>query len=94
MTPAQQMLEHLPRNRLLAEFSLWSADLVRIADDMARAEPFADIWHADVADGHFAPAMLLFPDLVAQIAKVTKRPIHVHLMVSDAILLVQASGGS
>lgn len=89
MTPAQQMLENLPRHRLLAEFSLWSADLVRIADDIARAEAFVDIWHADVADGHFAPAMLLFPDLVAQIAKITRRPIHVHLMVSDAILLEQ-----
>ena len=79
----------LPGNRLLAEFSLWSADLLRLADDMARVEPFADIYHVDVADGHFSPAILLFPDLVAQVREHTARPIHVHLMVSDAILLDQ-----
>lgn len=89
MIPARQMLEDLPRDRLLAEYSLWSADLVRIADDVARTAAHADIYHADVADGHFAPAMLLFPDLVAQIAKIAARPIHVHLMVANAILLEQ-----
>lgn len=89
MTPARRILEDLPRDRLLAEFSLWSADLVRIAGDVARTAAHADIYHADVADGHFAPAMLLFPDLVAQIARITDRPIHVHLMVADAILLDQ-----
>ena len=43
----------LPQGRLLAEFSLWSADLVRIADDVARVDDHVDIYHADVADGHF-----------------------------------------
>ena len=56
----------LPRDRLLAEMSLWSADLGRLADDMARVEPYADIFHIDVADGHFSPALLFFPDLVAR----------------------------
>jgi ribulose-phosphate 3-epimerase len=83
------IIEGLPRNRLLAEFSLWSADLLRMADDMARVDPHVDIYHVDVADGHFSPAMLLFPDLVAQVRKQTQKPIHVHLMVSDAILLDQ-----
>lgn len=83
------IIEGLPRNRLLAEFSLWSANLVRMADDMARVDQYVDIYHVDVADGHFSPAMLLFPDLVAQIRKQTGKPIHVHLMVGDAILLDQ-----
>jgi ribulose-phosphate 3-epimerase len=83
------ILAKLPRNRLLAEFSLWSADLLRMADDMARVDPYVDIYHVDVADGHFSPALLLFPDLVAQVRKQTRKPIHVHLMVDDAILLEQ-----
>ena len=73
----------MPRGRLLAEFSLWSADLVRIAEDMKRVDQHVDIYHADVADGHFSSAMLLFPDLIAQIRPLTEKPIHVHLMVAD-----------
>ena len=76
----------LPADRLLAEFSLWSADLVRIADDVARVDQHVDIYHADVADGHFSPAMLLFPDLIAQLRPLTQKPVHVHLMVADAAL--------
>ena len=82
-------LDTLPDDRLLAEFSLWSADLVRMADDVARVDEFVDIYHADVADGHFSPAMLLFPDLIAQVRPLTHRPIHVHLMVSDDALMDQ-----
>lgn len=87
-TPAE-MFAALPDDRLLAEFSLWSADLVRMADDVARVDDFVDIYHADVADGHFSPAMLLFPDLIAQLRPLTGKPIHVHLMVADGALADQ-----
>ncbi|MFW8643499.1 ribulose-phosphate 3-epimerase [Rhizobium beringeri] len=79
----------LPKDRLIAEFSVWSADLVHLADELARVDPHVDILHIDVADGHFAPAMLFFPDLVAGVRKVSARPIHVHLMVADSIILSQ-----
>lgn len=79
----------LPRGRLLAEFSLWSADLARMADDLARTRPYADIYHLDVADGRFAPSFLFFPDLVARIRALTKTPLHVHLMVGSDILAEQ-----
>ncbi len=62
------------------------ADLLRLGDDIARIEPYTDIFHVDVADGHFSPALLLFPDQVAAIRRATAKPIHVHLMVADAIL--------
>lgn len=87
--PAANWLTALPRNRLLAEFSMWSADLIRLADDLQRITPHADILHVDVADGTFAPALLFFPDLVARMRDVTALPIHVHLMISDAVLLSQ-----
>jgi ribulose-phosphate 3-epimerase len=82
-------IEALPKDRLIGEFSMWSANLVCLADDLARATGHADILHIDVADGHFAPAMLFFPDLVAAVRKASKTPIHVHLMVHDTILLEQ-----
>lgn len=89
MTVPADWLNALPKDRLLAELSLWSADLCRMADDVGRVDAHADIYHLDVADGHFSPDMLLFPDLVAGIRKLTSKPLHVHLMVSDEILLDQ-----
>jgi ribulose-phosphate 3-epimerase len=88
--PSQKTwLADLPRDRLLAEFSMWSADLIHLADDLKRIEGHADVLHIDVADGHFAPALLFFPDLVARMRKASALPIHVHLMVADAVLLDQ-----
>lgn len=87
--PPRDWLATLPQARLIAEVSLWSADLVRLAEDLARIAPHADILHIDVADGHFAPALLFFPDLVARIRSFTALPVHVHLMVADDILLTQ-----
>ncbi|WEX10613.1 ribulose-phosphate 3-epimerase [Chelativorans sp. AA-79] len=87
--PPADWLARLPADRLIAEVSMWSADLVRLADETARIEPFADMLHVDVADGHFAPALLFFPDLVARMRALTALPIHIHLMVRDEILLAQ-----
>jgi ribulose-phosphate 3-epimerase len=86
---AANWIEALPAQNLIAEFSVWSADLARLADDMARIAPHSDILHIDVADGHFAPALLFFPDAVGAIRKISKTPIHIHLMVADNILLSQ-----
>lgn len=77
------------RHSLIGEFSFWSANLLRLEEDLHRIAPHADMLHVDVADGHFAPALLFFPDQVAAARKVSKLPLHVHLMVADAILLAQ-----
>jgi ribulose-phosphate 3-epimerase len=84
--PESNWLDALPAHRLIAEMSLWSADLVDLSSDIARMDPFTDIYHIDVADGHFSPALLMFPDQVAALRKRTSKPLHVHLMVADAIL--------
>jgi ribulose-phosphate 3-epimerase len=84
-------IDKLPMDRLICEYSVWSANLVRIEEEMKRIATHADILHIDVADGHFAPALLFFPDLVAGVRKVSNVKIHVHLMVADGILLEQIS---
>ena len=89
--PAADWFNTLPKNRLMAEISLWSADLGRLIDDTKRIVPFTDIFHVDVSDGHFSPAMLFFPDLLTSVRKVTAKPIHVHLMVADRILMDQVA---
>jgi ribulose-phosphate 3-epimerase len=83
-------IDDLPQGQLIAEFSVWSADLLNLAGELKRIEAHADVLHVDVADGHFAPAMLFFPDLVAGIKKASRVPIHVHLMCADSVLLAQA----
>ncbi|MBO9197511.1 ribulose-phosphate 3-epimerase [Rhizobium sp. 16-449-1b] len=87
--PSKNWISTLPKDRLIAEFSVWSGDLVNLEQDLKRVDPFVDVLHIDVADGHFAPAMLFFPDLVAGVRRISSRPIHVHLMVDDKILLSQ-----
>ena len=82
-------LDQLPTQRPIAEFSVWSSDLLNIGRDLDRVAPHADMLHIDVADGHFAPSFLFFVDLVDRIRKYSDKPIHVHLMVEDSILASQ-----
>ena len=65
--PPAGWLAALPRERMLGEYSLWSADLANLERDIRRTEPHTDLYHIDVADGRFAPSFLFFPDQVARI---------------------------
>lgn len=87
--PPADWFDRLPTDRLIAEFSVWSADLLRIGADLDRIRPYADLLHVDVADGHFAPAFLFFPDLAARVRAASDVPMHVHLMVEDKIVAAQ-----
>jgi len=77
----------LPRNRLLADISLWSADLANLEAAIRRVSPWADSFHLDAADGHFVPTLLFFPDLIRAIRPHTSVPFHVHLMAADPTAL-------
>ena len=79
----------LPAHRCIAEYSVWSANLIALDADITRVGSHADIYHIDVADGVFAPSLLFFPDLVAALRKQTAVPFHIHLMVDDAVLMSQ-----
>jgi len=63
--------------------SLWSADLSNLASEIRRVEPYTERFHLDVADGHYVPNLLFFPDLVKAIRAHTRLPLEVHLMVTD-----------
>jgi ribulose-phosphate 3-epimerase len=73
----------LPTNRLLAEISLWSADFTRLGEEMKRIDPYADLYHIDVSDGHFVPGFLLFADLMAAMRPLSKKTFHVHIMATN-----------
>ena len=69
--------------------SLWSANLTDLASDLKRVEPFSERFHLDVADGHYVPNLLFFPDLVRQLRPLTERPFEIHLMVTDPLAWVE-----
>jgi ribulose-phosphate 3-epimerase len=69
--------------------SLWSADLANLAHEIRRVEPFSERFHLDVADGHYVPNLLFFPDLVRSLRAHTRRPFEVHLMTTDPLRWVE-----
>jgi ribulose-phosphate 3-epimerase len=62
--------------------SILAADFARLADAVSAAEAGgADLIHVDVMDGHFVPNLTIGPPVVAALAKATKVPLDVHLMI-------------
>lgn len=64
--------------------SLLSCDFAHIADEVANVEQAGADWlHVDVMDGHFVPNLTIGPPVVAKIKQVARRPLDVHLMITD-----------
>lgn len=72
------------------DLSLWSADLANLEREITRFQPIADGFHLDVCDGHFAPVLLFFPDLVARLRPLTAKPFHIHLMATRPMDILRA----
>jgi ribulose-phosphate 3-epimerase len=61
--------------------SILAADLAHLADEVKVVEPYADIIHVDIMDGHFVPPIALGTVVVASLRPQTDRALHGHLMV-------------
>jgi ribulose-phosphate 3-epimerase len=61
--------------------SILAADLAHLADEVKLIEPYADIIHIDIMDGHFVPPIALGAVSVAALRPWTDRVLHGHLMV-------------
>ncbi len=61
--------------------SLWSAALAKLGEAIKETEKYADYFHFDVADGHFVPNFLFFPDLIKALRPLTSVPFDVHLII-------------
>lgn len=61
--------------------SILAADLAHLADEVKLVEPYADIIHIDIMDGHFVPPIALGTVFVASLRPWTDRVLHGHLMV-------------
>lgn len=72
-------------DRILMAPSILSADFSRLGEAVSLVEAAgADFIHVDVMDGHFVPNLTIGPPVVAALKKVTKVPLDVHLMISNA----------
>ena len=64
--------------------SILAADLADLGAALALLEAGgADLVHVDVMDGHFVPNLTIGPPVVAALAKRTRLPLDVHLMVAN-----------
>jgi len=71
--------------------SVIAADLADLAGAARVAEAGgADLLHVDVMDGHFVPNLTIGPPVVAALARHTRLPLDVHLMVTDPDRLLAA----
>ncbi len=61
--------------------SILAADLARLGEQVKLIEPYADVIHVDIMDGHFVPPIALGAVVVQSLRPVTALPLHGHLMV-------------
>lgn len=70
--------------------SILAADFARLGDDVARVEPYLDLLHVDVMDGHFVPNISLGVPVIRSLRAVSGLPFDCHLMITNPENFVEA----
>ncbi len=72
---------------MLVAPSILTANFAKLNEELIKIES-ADKIHLDVMDGHFVPNISFGPHISRTIAKVSKLPLDIHLMVSDPLFWI------
>ncbi len=67
--------------KILIAPSILSADFGKLNEEIASVEPYVDLLHIDVMDGHFVPNITIGAPVVRRIK--TKLPLDCHLMIEN-----------
>lgn len=67
--------------------SILSADFGKLNADIATVEPYVDLLHVDIMDGHFVPNITMGPPVVKNIQ--TKLPVDLHLMIEHPEMYIE-----
>jgi ribulose-phosphate 3-epimerase len=70
--------------------SILSANFAHLGEDIAKVDPYADLPHLDVMDGHYVPNITFGPPLVKCVRGISKLFLDVHLMISNPEKYVEA----
>jgi ribulose-phosphate 3-epimerase len=70
--------------------SILSANFAYLAADIAKVEPYADLLHLDVMDGHYVPNITFGPPLVKCVRGISKLFLDVHLMIDNPEKYIEA----
>lgn len=70
--------------------SLLSADFARLGEEIKAVEPFVDMIHLDVMDGHFVPNISVGPAVIGRLRAWTTLPFDVHLMIAPVDPFIKA----
>jgi ribulose-phosphate 3-epimerase len=75
---------------MLVAPSILSADFGNLEREIkAICEANCDLVHIDVMDGHFVPNLTIGPVVVNAVAKVSSKPLDIHLMVENNTFFVE-----
>ncbi len=79
-------MEHIklpPAGTIEISPSVLSSDFARLADEVSVVEPYVNMVHLDVMDGHFVPNLTFGPPVVKKLRKYSRLVFDTHLMISD-----------
>jgi len=67
--------------------SILSADFGKLNAEIATVEPYVDLLHVDIMDGHFVPNITMGPPVVKNIQ--TQLPMDLHLMIENPEMYIE-----